>query len=203
MTPPNLFEDPGASHPALNRFLRTPSGEERLLIVRAPMGTGAPWLAAGWVAAHGSAPASAAPLSLARWARTSGSSAIQRMLALGTPPGAISFALITTTVHDVEWVDIEDPDPANAALDPSAVFRQGLEKGGAIFQRLEGCWYGDGSIFRASPFQQHGASRLGRAERLLGCRDFRPPDDARAAGPGAEYRCPALCPVLTAPLTPL
>ncbi|MCY1157096.1 MAG: helix-turn-helix transcriptional regulator, partial [Citricoccus sp.] len=59
MTPTTLFEDPGASHPALNRFLRTPSGEERLLIVRAPMGTGAPWLAAGWVAAHGPAPASA------------------------------------------------------------------------------------------------------------------------------------------------
>jgi secreted PhoX family phosphatase len=47
----------------------------------------------------------------------------------------------------VEWVDIENPDPANAALDPSAVFRQGLENGAAIFQRLEGCWYGDGSIF--------------------------------------------------------
>ncbi|MGD6979599.1 helix-turn-helix domain-containing protein [Citricoccus sp. CH26A] len=57
MTPTPLFEDPGASHPALHRFLRTPSGEERLLIVRAPMGTGAPWLAAGWVAAYGSTPA--------------------------------------------------------------------------------------------------------------------------------------------------
>ncbi len=47
----------------------------------------------------------------------------------------------------VEWVDIDDPDPAAAETDPSAVFRQGLAKGGAIFQRLEGCWYGDGSIF--------------------------------------------------------
>lgn len=47
----------------------------------------------------------------------------------------------------VTWVDIDDPDPANAAADPSAVFRQGLAKGGTIFQRLEGCWYGDGSIF--------------------------------------------------------
>ena len=47
----------------------------------------------------------------------------------------------------VEWVDIDDPDPANAAVDPSAVFRQGLACGGAIFQRLEGCWYGDGSVF--------------------------------------------------------
>lgn len=47
----------------------------------------------------------------------------------------------------VTWVDIDDVDPANAASDPSAVFRQGLAKGGTIFQRLEGCWYGDGSIF--------------------------------------------------------
>jgi secreted PhoX family phosphatase len=45
------------------------------------------------------------------------------------------------------WVDIADPDPANAASDPSAVFRQGLAQGGTIFQRLEGCWFGDGSVF--------------------------------------------------------
>jgi hypothetical protein len=47
----------------------------------------------------------------------------------------------------VLWVDIDDPDPANAASDPSAVFRQGLAQGGTIFQRLEGCWFGDGSVF--------------------------------------------------------
>jgi uncharacterized protein len=47
----------------------------------------------------------------------------------------------------VSWVDIDDPDPAAAETDPSAVFRQGLAKGAAIFQRLEGCWYGDGSVF--------------------------------------------------------
>ncbi len=47
----------------------------------------------------------------------------------------------------VEWVDIENPDPAEAETDPLAVFKQGQEKGGAIFSRLEGCWYGDGSIF--------------------------------------------------------
>lgn len=47
----------------------------------------------------------------------------------------------------VTWVDIPDPDPAAAELNPSAVFRQGLARGGAIFQRLEGCWYGDHSIF--------------------------------------------------------
>ena len=47
----------------------------------------------------------------------------------------------------VRWVDIADPDPANTESDPFAVLRQGLELGGAFFQRLEGCWYGDNSIF--------------------------------------------------------
>ncbi|HEY4614341.1 MAG TPA: hypothetical protein VIG75_02645, partial [Citricoccus sp.] len=51
--PLELFDDPGSAHPALDRFLSLPSGEERLLIVRAPMGTGGPWLAAGWIAAGG------------------------------------------------------------------------------------------------------------------------------------------------------
>ena len=47
----------------------------------------------------------------------------------------------------VTWVDIDDPDPANTESDAWAVLRQGLEKGAAFFQRLEGCWYGDHSIF--------------------------------------------------------
>lgn len=45
------------------------------------------------------------------------------------------------------WIDIERPDPLEAEVDPSAVFRQGLARGAAIFQRLEGCWYGDGSVY--------------------------------------------------------
>lgn len=46
-----------------------------------------------------------------------------------------------------EWVDIADPDPANTAQKPLAVFEQGKAKGGATFGRLEGAWYGMGSIF--------------------------------------------------------
>jgi secreted PhoX family phosphatase len=45
------------------------------------------------------------------------------------------------------WVEIASPDPAEAETNPSAVFNQGLALGGAIFQRLEGCWYGDGNIY--------------------------------------------------------
>jgi hypothetical protein len=47
----------------------------------------------------------------------------------------------------VAWVDIDDPDPAAADTDPLAVFKQGKAKGGATFARLEGCWYGGGSVF--------------------------------------------------------
>ncbi|MDQ3680197.1 MAG: PhoX family protein [Actinomycetota bacterium] len=50
-------------------------------------------------------------------------------------------------VLPVRWVPIPDPDPANASADSQAVFRQGWAQGGAVFNRLEGAWYGDGSIF--------------------------------------------------------
>ncbi len=45
------------------------------------------------------------------------------------------------------WVDIDNPDPAEAETNLGAVFEEGLSKGGARFQRLEGCFWGDGSIY--------------------------------------------------------
>jgi secreted PhoX family phosphatase len=50
------------------------------------------------------------------------------------------------TLH-VTWVPIEDPDPKNAEADELAVYNEGVSKGGATFARLEGCWYGNGSVF--------------------------------------------------------
>jgi secreted PhoX family phosphatase len=50
----------------------------------------------------------------------------------------------------VIWVDIDDPDPADADTNPSAVYEQGFAKGGALFARLEGCWFGKHSVFFAS-----------------------------------------------------
>lgn len=47
----------------------------------------------------------------------------------------------------VVWIDIEDPDPDDAEQHPLAVFAEGYGKGGALFDRLEGCWYGDGAIY--------------------------------------------------------
>lgn len=47
----------------------------------------------------------------------------------------------------VIWLDIDDPDPAGAEQNPSAVFQQGWRQGGAVFHRLEGCWYGQGNVY--------------------------------------------------------
>lgn len=46
----------------------------------------------------------------------------------------------------VQWVDIGNPDPDNAEVDPSAVYRQGFANGGATFIRLEGATYTSGRI---------------------------------------------------------
>jgi secreted PhoX family phosphatase len=48
----------------------------------------------------------------------------------------------------VEWVDIEDPDPSYSSIsDPDGTFLQGYSQGGALFNRLEGCFYDAGSVF--------------------------------------------------------
>ena len=47
----------------------------------------------------------------------------------------------------VEWVDIEQPNPAGTAA--TAVFNQGWVQGAARFRRLEGCWWGNGAVYFA------------------------------------------------------
>lgn len=55
------------------------------------------------------------------------------------------------TILDATWVTIDTPDPAEADLDPQAVSKQGIAKGGAIFARLEGCCAdADGRIYFTS-----------------------------------------------------
>ena len=46
-----------------------------------------------------------------------------------------------------KWVRIPEPDSDLGELPSGFVYNQGLEKGAAQFARLEGCWYGDRSIF--------------------------------------------------------
>ena len=51
----------------------------------------------------------------------------------------------------VRWVDIDDPDPPYTDLDdPRGVFQQGYREGGALFNRLEGCWEDGGSVYFVS-----------------------------------------------------
>ena len=51
----------------------------------------------------------------------------------------------------VTWVRIDDPDPDLTRLsDPNSTFNQGWGKGAAKFNRLEGCWEDDGTIFFVS-----------------------------------------------------
>jgi uncharacterized protein len=50
----------------------------------------------------------------------------------------------------VEWVDIADPDPADAETNALAVFQQGAALGGATFGRLEGCWSGNQAVYIVS-----------------------------------------------------
>jgi uncharacterized protein len=50
-------------------------------------------------------------------------------------------------VLPVRWVDIPDPDPAEADVDTSRVFNQGLAGGAARFKRLEGCAFGRGEVW--------------------------------------------------------
>lgn len=71
-----------------------------------------------------------------------------QMLAIDGEPGYnTTRGQATGRPLPVAWVDIDDPDPADAAARPNAVFQQGRARGGAIFNRLEGCWYGDGAIY--------------------------------------------------------
>ena len=69
----------------------------------------------------------------------------------------------------VTWVEIEDPDPAGAGLDQHLVYQEGADKGGAAFDRLEGCWYGNGRIFFTAT--------TGGDERLGQVWEYRPESD--------------------------
>lgn len=47
----------------------------------------------------------------------------------------------------VTWVDIGDPDPVDAEDNPAAVFEQGWALGATRFTGVEGCWFGNGSVY--------------------------------------------------------
>ena len=52
----------------------------------------------------------------------------------------------------VSWVPIPNPDPTPPTVTVdgvtmAAIFKQGLDAGGAIFRRLEGCWWSNGLLY--------------------------------------------------------
>ncbi len=54
---------------------------------------------------------------------------------------------IPGTQYETEWVLIDEPFTDAPVLPDGFVFNQGLARGAARFARLEGCWYGDNSVF--------------------------------------------------------
>lgn len=74
-----------------------------------------------------------------------------QMLAVKNRPNLIASKQQQASVaQPVTWVDINDPDPADAGRETLAVYKQGIAAGGATFARLEGCLYGNGRIYFTS-----------------------------------------------------
>lgn len=65
----------------------------------------------------------------------------------GRPNFDTSRGQTVGTPMPVGWIEIPDPDPTDAARNPSAVFQQGWRRGAARFRRLEGCYFGGGRVF--------------------------------------------------------
>ncbi|MDP8938195.1 MAG: PhoX family protein [Actinomycetota bacterium] len=80
---------------------------------------------------------------------------LQMLAVTGLPKADLRDGEVPGVAQDVTWVDIDTPDAdplaaTNAdglAPGTSGTFAEGYAKGGAKFNRLEGTWYGDGSIF--------------------------------------------------------
>jgi secreted PhoX family phosphatase len=82
-----------------------------------------------------------------------------QMLAITDQPRLVTYEGQRVGVeYATEWVDIAEPDPSNAEEDAGAVFKQGLELGGAQFMGLEGLELQDGVAYFV-------ASEAGDAEK--------------------------------------
>ncbi|MDP9404982.1 MAG: PhoX family protein [Actinomycetota bacterium] len=71
---------------------------------------------------------------------------LQMLAVKGRPQYDTRTAQRVGTPLPVTWVDIDEPNPLDTD-DSLAVYQQGFAKGGATFDRLEGAWYSDGSVF--------------------------------------------------------
>jgi hypothetical protein len=73
---------------------------------------------------------------------------LQMLAIVGLPQYSTATGQTVGAPLPVTWVDITNPNPPGTSS--TAVFSQGLAAGGARFSRLEGCWYGNGSIYFAA-----------------------------------------------------
>ncbi len=83
---------------------------------------------------------------------------LEMLAVAGAPEADLRAGQTTGDWRRVEWVPIDDPDPAGAG--PNTVFAQGREAGGATFRRLEGIWHGGGRIYVVST--EGGDVRMGQ-----------------------------------------
>ena len=73
---------------------------------------------------------------------------LEMLMVKGAPGYSTVTGQTVGTQLATTWVTIDNPNPAGTSS--TAVFSQGLAKGGARFARLEGCWYGHGAIYFAA-----------------------------------------------------
>ena len=72
---------------------------------------------------------------------------LQMLGVLGEPHAVLVVGQTPGRARDVAWIDIRDPDPVDAERHSATVFSEGFGNGGAMFSRLEGCWFGDGAVY--------------------------------------------------------
>lgn len=109
-----------------------------------------------------------------RYGRLDRGGKLQMLKVRGKPQLDLTGGFANGTSLGVEWVDIDDPELAHTpgTTDALGVFKQGYAKGGAVFERGEGCWYDAGRIYFVST--SGGAANEGqiweyypRTERLV------------------------------------
>jgi secreted PhoX family phosphatase len=67
---------------------------------------------------------------------------LQALAVLGAPNYETRIGQTVGSVFDVEWVDIDEPDPVT-----DTVREEAQSKGAAMFDRQEGMWVGGGRIY--------------------------------------------------------
>jgi uncharacterized protein len=127
-----------------------------------------------------------------------------QMLAIdGRPRFDTSRGLRTGDSFDIRWADIPAPDRTHVSAeigDGLGVLQQGLDRGGAIFSRLEGAVFGQGRLYVTAT--DGGEARMGqvweldpRRQRLRlvfqspGARDLNMPDNICLSPRGGLVLC--------------